>query len=155
MKALILSGGKITTYRRLAEAALSKLQPWFPDAGNAWTRDASLPGGDCRVDEVEQRIDNMLKAYPFLDRVWAVRLFRHYGTESIEILGDARTKEDLGRCFGADLTEAEVRWLITREWARTAEDVLWRRTRLGLRLSKEEKDALSAWMRTVKAEETA
>ena len=152
---LNIFGGKITTYRRLAEAAMAKLQPWFPGAGDAWTRDASLPGGDCRVEEVGQRIENLLKTYPFLDRAWAVRLFRHYGTEALEVLGEAKTKEDLGQFFGADLTQAEVRWLIDKEWARTADDVLWRRTRLGLRLSKQEKDALNAWMRTQTADEAA
>lgn len=148
-------GGKITTYRKLAEAAFEKLTPWFPDAGKPWTRDGALPGGDCAVDEVAARIDALVSTYPFLDKDWALRLFRHYGTETAEMLGDAKTPEDLGQHFGAGLTEAEVRWLMDREWARSAEDVMWRRTRLGLRLSPDERETLRAWIEAATAEQAA
>jgi glycerol-3-phosphate dehydrogenase len=140
-------GGKITTYRRLAEAALAKLAPSFPDMGGKWTAGAPLPGGDFPVDGVEALRSSLSAGYPFLDARWANRLVRLYGTEAEQMLGDARSAEDLGTCFGFNLTEAEVRWLMENEWARTAEDVLWRRTRLGLRLSATEAENLDRWMR--------
>ncbi len=143
-------GGKITTYRRLAEAALAKLAGHFPTMGAAWTAGAPLPGGDFPVDGVPAQIQRLRDAYPFLDAPWARRLVRAYGTEATALLGDAATAEDLGRCFGWNLTEAEIRWLMTREWARTAADVLWRRSKLGLRLSEAEAAALDTWMRKAK-----
>ena len=145
---LNIFGGKITTFRRLAEAALSKLGPWFPNAGQPWTREGALPGGDLAVDQVPARIDRLMGAYPFLDRAWATRLFQHYGTETEQILGNAVTGDDLGRDFGETLTEAEVRWLMTNEWARDAGDVVWRRTRLGLRMTKDQIAELDDWMKT-------
>ena len=140
-------GGKITTYRRLAEAGLAKLAPYFPDMGGPWTAGAPLPGGDFPVDGVETLIGRLRARYPFLDDSFARRLVRAYGTEAGEVLGDASSLGDLGPCFGWNLTEREVRWLMTREWARSAADVLWRRTKLGLRLSEAECCALDAWMR--------
>ena len=140
-------GGKITTYRRLAEAALAKLAPYFPEMGGPWTAGAPLPGGDFPVDGVEALIERLRAAYPFLDDSFARRLVRAYGTEAGEVLGDASSLDDLGRGFGWNLTEREVRWLMTREWARSGSDVLWRRTKLGLRLSEAEGEALDAWMR--------
>ncbi len=139
-------GGKITTYRRLAEAALAKLAPHLTPPRGPWTARAPLPGGDFRHDEVPRLVSALMTAYPFLDNRWALRLTRAYGTEAREILGAARTPADLGRGFGHDLTEAEVVWLMDREWARGAEDVLWRRSKLGLRLSADEAAALEAWM---------
>ncbi|MHA1527401.1 MAG: glycerol-3-phosphate dehydrogenase [Alphaproteobacteria bacterium] len=139
-------GGKITTYRRLAEAALTKLAPYFPEMGTAWTAGAALPGGDFPVDGVEALIGRLREDFPFLDASFARRLVRAYGTEAGEMLGDASSLDDLGQKFGWNLTEREVRWLMTREWARSAADVLWRRTKLGLRLSEAEFRALDAWM---------
>jgi len=140
-------GGKITTYRRLAEAALAKLAPYYPGMSAAWTAGAPLPGGDFPVDGVEALIGRLRETYPFLDDSFARRLVRAYGTEAGEVLGDASSLDDLGQCFGWNLTEREVRWLMAREWARSAADVLWRRTKLGLRLSEAEGGALEAWMR--------
>ena len=140
-------GGKITTYRRLSEAALKKLKRWFPEMGPPWTRTAPLPGGDFPFDGAAALVGGLMAGHPYLDAAWARRLVRTYGTDAEAVLGDARTAEALGRRFGADLTEAEVRWLIDREWARTADDVLWRRTRLGLRLAAEEAAGLDEWMR--------
>ncbi|MHA1108649.1 MAG: glycerol-3-phosphate dehydrogenase C-terminal domain-containing protein, partial [Alphaproteobacteria bacterium] len=140
-------GGKITTYRRLAEAALTKLAPYFPEMGTPWTAGAPLPGGSFPVDGVETLIGRLRTDFPFLDASFARRLVRAYGTEASEMLGDASSLEDLGQNFGWNLTEREVRWLMTREWARSGSDVLWRRTKLGLRLSEAEGDALDAWMR--------
>jgi glycerol-3-phosphate dehydrogenase len=143
---LNIFGGKITTYRRLAEAALEKLKPFFPAMKAPWTAGAPMPGGDFPVDGVEAQIAGLIERFPFLDDRWARRLVRAYGTEAAAVLGEAKQPEDLGRRFGFNLTEAEVRWQMHHEWARTADDVLWRRTKLGLRLSAEEKAALDGWM---------
>jgi len=139
-------GGKITTYRRLAEHALEKIGGVFDDLPGAWTAGVALPGGDFPVDGVQALIDALRCDFPFLSDRWAARLVRAYGTEAREVLGAAATADDLGRGFGATLTEAEVTWLIDREHARTAEDVAWRRSKLGLRMSAEEIAALDAWM---------
>jgi len=137
-------GGKITTYRRLAEAALEKLQPHLQMDG-PWTAGVALPGGDFKVSEVAELIDKLQRDYEFLDERWAKRLIRAYGTEAWTVLGQARTADDLGKDFGANLTEAEVIWLRKKEYARAAEDVVWRRSKLGLRMSAEEIAALDAW----------
>ncbi|MEI4488680.1 glycerol-3-phosphate dehydrogenase [Frigidibacter sp. MR17.14] len=139
-------GGKITTYRRLAEAALEKLAPVLPAARGAWTAGVALPGGDFPVNGVADQIRWLMRDYPFLTETWAARLVRAYGTEAREVLGPAMTEADLGRSFGATLTEAELRWLVTREWALSAEDVVWRRSKLGLRLSADEIAAIGDWM---------
>ena len=139
-------GGKITTYRRLAESALAKLAPTFPAAPGAWTARVPLPGGDFPHDGVAALTAGLRARYPFLTGYWAGRLVRAYGTEATAILGDARAAADLGRDFGATLTEAEVRWLVSREFARTADDILWRRSKLGLRLGKDQVAELDAFV---------
>ena len=139
-------GGKITTYRKLAEAAMARIAPFFEGAEREWTAGVALPGGDFAVDGVAQLIADLRRAYPFLDAFWAGRLIRAYGTEAAVMLGDAKTPEDLGPDFGATLTGREVAWMMQREYARSAEDVVWRRTRLGLRLSADQIAALEAWM---------
>jgi glycerol-3-phosphate dehydrogenase len=144
---LNIFGGKITTYRKLAEGAMAKLAPYFQELGADWTAGVPLPGGDFPVDGVAALTARLRERYPLLDASFAQRLVRAYGTEAVEILGDATSLDDLGQCFGWNLTEREVRWLMTREWARNADDVLWRRSKLGLRLSKAERDALDGWMR--------
>ena len=138
-------GGKITTYRRLAESALEKIGGHL-DVGRPWTHDAPLPGGDFPVDGQHAQATALRAAYPFLDDHWSVRLVRAYGTEAPEVLGTARTVEALGEDFGATLTRTEVAWQMDREWARTAEDVLWRRTKLGLRMGPAGVERLEAWM---------
>ncbi len=139
-------GGKITTYRRLAEAALARLSPYLPGAGEPWTHDAPLPGGDFPHDQAPRLIEELTAAYPFLDRAEATRLIRAYGTDAARLLGDARRPDDLGQHFGAGLYEAEVRWLTTREFARTSDDILWRRSKLGLKIGPEGVAALEAWL---------
>lgn len=139
-------GGKITTYRRLAESALAKLAPFFPGAKPAWTARAPLPGGDFPVDGAAGLRDRLRADYPFLTEAWAARLIRAYGTEARSLLGPARSAADLGQDFGATLTEAEVNWLMSHEWAERAEDVVWRRTKLGLRLTADQIAALDAFM---------
>ena len=143
---LNIFGGKITTYRRLAEAALDKIGTVLPLAKDRWTAGVALPGGDFAHDGGPAMVAALQRVYPFLTPFWARRLVRAYGTEAREILGQARSAADLGHDFGATLTEAEVTWLMTREFARTAEDVLWRRSKLGLRVSEEQTLALDAWM---------
>lgn len=132
---LDIFGGKITTHRRLAEAALEKLRPWFPRLPAAWTAGVPLPGGGFAWDAGPALAADLRAAHPFLDAAWAARLVRLYGTEAATLLAGARTAADLGEDFGATLTEREILWLRDREWARTAEDILWRRTKLGLRLT--------------------
>jgi len=139
-------GGKITTYRRLAESALAKLAPFFPQAASAWTARVPLPGGDFAVDGVAELIAALKAQYAFLTEYHAARLIRAYGTEAGQILGAAKSKADLGRDFGGTLTEVEVRWLMTREYAQTAADVVWRRSKLGLRMTAEQIAALEAHM---------
>ena len=139
-------GGKITTYRRLAEAALDKIGTVLPLGKGKWTAGVPLPGGDFAHDGGAALRDGLRRDYPFLTERWAARLVRAYGTEAREILGDATSAEGLGQDFGATLTEAELTWLIEKEYARCAEDVLWRRTKLGLHFSDEDTRAVDAWM---------
>ncbi len=139
-------GGKITTYRRLAEQALAKIAPWFDALPGAWTAGAPLPGGDFPVDGVAALVAKLREDHPFLDAATALRLVRAYGTEAATLLGGAASAADLGADFGAGLSEREVRWLAAREWARTADDILWRRTKLGLRVSDAEKNRLDEWL---------
>lgn len=139
-------GGKITTYRRLAETVLERLLPIFPEMGSPWTAEAKLPGGMVPVEQVGSLIARFQRAYPFMHENMVRRMVRTYGTDTTNVLGNARSEIQLGTHFGATLYEAEVRWLIEREWALTAEDVLWRRTKLGLHLSDTEKQGLADWM---------
>jgi glycerol-3-phosphate dehydrogenase len=139
-------GGKITTYRRLAETALEKIAPFFPDTGKPWTAGVPLSGGDFPVDGVAALMDRLAAQYPFLTRHWVSRLVKAYGLDAFDILGDATSEKDLGQNFGATLTEREVNWLVQKEFARTAEDIVWRRSKLGLRLTAQEIDVLDAWL---------
>ncbi|MCU9836764.1 glycerol-3-phosphate dehydrogenase [Ruegeria sp. WL0004] len=127
-------GGKITTYRRLAESAMEKIAPFFPGLSGDWTAGKPLPGGDFPVDGVTDLRDRLRQQYPFLTEAWAMRLVRTYGTEVASVLGDAVTANDLGEAFGATITARELDWAMDHEWVRGAEDFLWRRTKLGLRL---------------------
>jgi glycerol-3-phosphate dehydrogenase len=142
---LMVYGGKITTYRGLAEEAYEKLAPVFGDRPD-WTRQAPLPGGDFAADGLEPLIAGMQTSWPFLTDSHARRLAHAYGTRAREILGSANSVNDLGPNLGADLTAAEVRYLMAQEWAQTADDVLWRRSKLGLRVIGEERERLSAFM---------
>ena len=148
-------GGKITTYRRLAQSAVDEFAPFFPAMTGRWTADAALAGGDFAVADVSTLIADLGRDYPFLDERWATRLIRAYGTDAARMLGDARDREDLGQDFGASLTEREVRWLMTHEFASRAEDVVWRRSKLGLRMSVAEISALDEWMRAHPARNAA
>jgi glycerol-3-phosphate dehydrogenase len=151
---LNIFGGKITTYRRLAEAALDKLAP-HTGKKRKWTSGAPLPGGDFPIDGAPALIAGLIADFPFLSGVWAQRLIRAYGTEARDILGTSAVAADLGEDFGATLTEAEIRWLMEREWARCADDVLWRRTKLGLRIDADGAAALDAFMKDALGREAA
>lgn len=139
-------GGKITTHRRLAEHALEKLAPFFPKATADWTARVPLPGGDFPHGDVARLTRELRTAHDFLTPAWAARLIRAYGSEAAILLKGAKSAADLGQDFGATLTETEVRWLMTHEFARTAEDVVWRRTKLGLRLSTDQIATLEGFM---------
>ncbi|MFW2541984.1 glycerol-3-phosphate dehydrogenase [Primorskyibacter sp. 2E107] len=143
---LNIFGGKITTYRRLAEAALEKIGEHLPLNTGKWTAGVPLPGGDFPVNGVDALVRGLQADHPFLTDRWALRLVRAYGTEAAEILSGATRAEDLGQDFGATLTEREVRWLMNKEYARTAEDVVWRRNKLGLRMDADQIERLNAWM---------
>ena len=142
-------GGKITTFRRLAEAALADIGKVIGARGMPWTAQVPLPGGDFGPFEFDGLVADLMRDYPFLEARHRRRLARLYGTSAREILGSTAKTADLGRSFGADLYEAELRFLAAREWARTGEDVLWRRTKLGLRLSRDEANAVDAFMREI------
>ncbi len=136
---LSVFGGKLTTYRTLSQRALAMLVPHLPPMTGEWTADVPLPGGD--LDDVGALADQVRLSHPALDAATALRVARAYGTRVWRWLAD-----DLGRDFGGGLSEAEVRWLMESEWAQTADDVLWRRTKLGLRLSGDQVRALEDWM---------
>jgi glycerol-3-phosphate dehydrogenase len=142
---LSVFGGKITTYRKLAEHALEKLAPFFPGLKPAWTDRASLPGSDFAGADRETQAGRLRAHYPALPHAVLHSLFRRHGTRAAAVLGDARTPADLGVMFGAGLTEREVAWFVAEEWATTAEDVLWRRTKCGLHLSAAERAAVAEW----------
>jgi glycerol-3-phosphate dehydrogenase len=142
---LTVYGGKITTYRRVAAVAYEKLAPIFGDRP-AWTGKAHLPGGDFPVDGLDRLIGETRGSWPFLNEAHARRLVRAYGTRVSRILGSATTMDDLGQNFAADLTAAEVRHLMAAEFAQTEDDVLWRRSKLGLRFSRDARARLASFM---------
>nr|WP_303626437.1 glycerol-3-phosphate dehydrogenase [Roseovarius sp. M141] len=141
-------GGKITTYRRLAEGVMDLVGHEVSDLPGDWTAGVPLPGGDFAVDGVDDKIAELERSYPFLGTLWARRLIRAYGTDAPRMLGAAASAAALGQDFGATLTASEVDWLMDHEYASTAEDVLWRRSKLGLRLTAEQAETLGNYMRT-------
>ncbi|OWU78974.1 glycerol-3-phosphate dehydrogenase [Phaeobacter sp. 22II1-1F12B] len=152
---LNIFGGKITTYRKLAEDSLAKISPYFSGVGENWTADAPLPGGKFDVDKAEQLVNRVIRTYPYLSDFWARRMARAYGTDTFEIIGEAESEEDLGQGFGATLTEREVKWLMDREFARTAEDVIWRRSKLGLRIKPDDVARLNKWMTSQQSDDSS
>lgn len=131
-------GGKITTYRRLAEAALAMLEPHLA-MGPAWTANAPLPGGDVGEAGIAGYVLDLARRRPGLPMPWLARLARLYGTRTDLLLGSAKKTADLGADYGAGLTECEVAFLREREWAQTPDDILWRRTKVGLHLTAEQR----------------
>jgi glycerol-3-phosphate dehydrogenase len=148
---LSIYGGKITTYRRLAEEALERLSPYLRSedvkARQGWTATAPLPGGDLDVSAIGALAAELQRDYPFLAPAHASRLAHAYGTRAVKLLGNVKSVADLGQSFGGTLTEREVRYLMSSEWAWTAEDVVWRRSKLGLRLSAAEIAVVDDWMK--------
>lgn len=140
--ALSIFGGKITTARRLAEHALDALAPFLPRMGPAWTRGAILPGGDIGEAGFEAFVAELARRKPFLAPQVAWRLARAYGSRVWRVLGEARSMADLGADYGCGLSDAELAYLRQHEWARTAEDVLWRRSKLGLHLTQAQQEAV-------------
>lgn len=141
---LTVYGGKITTYRRLAESALGQLKAVLPSMTGPWTADTVLPGGD--FDRQSALLSDFRTRWPWLPEEVARRWVRSYGTRARTLVGQADGLADMGRHFGAGLYEREVRYLMEQEWAVTAEDVLWRRTKTGLHMSDEERRGVHAWV---------
>lgn len=142
---LSVFGGKITTYRTLARQAVDQLAPMLGAKLVDWTGGACLPGGDIPGGDFDAYLAKTQHVYPWLPDEMAWRLVRNYGTEVEKMLGSANQLEDLGEHFGADLYEAELRYLAEYEWAMMAEDAIWRRTRIGLALDQAQQDRVSAW----------
>jgi glycerol-3-phosphate dehydrogenase len=139
-------GGKITAYRHVAEETLRTIAPALPNAGPPWTRNAPLPGGDFGGRSRARLAADLLAACPVLEPSDAGRLVAAYGTVAHDLVAGVRRREDLGIHFGAGLYEREAAHLVRKEWAMTADDILWRRTKLGLRFDAAERDRLSAWL---------
>ena len=144
-------GGKITTYRRLAESVMEKVEGLLEKQSDLnkgkWTKSVALPGGDFELDEFQTQCNKLQTQYDFLSIKEAKRYFKLYGTRTYHVLKKAESYEDLGKHFGHDLYQVEVEYLIQHEWAQTAEDILWRRTKLGLVFNDKETKKLEKWMK--------
>jgi glycerol-3-phosphate dehydrogenase len=136
--ALHVFGGKITTYRKLAEHALQIISKELGTKDMPWTAGGVLPGGDFPNASYAAAFADYAARYDWMDLVMLKRLLRSYGTRIEQIIGNAKNLGDLGTCYGHDLYEAEVRYLIDQEWVREIDDLIWRRSKLGLRLSGEQ-----------------
>jgi glycerol-3-phosphate dehydrogenase len=145
---LSVVGGKITTFRRLAEAALSKLQPLIGGSSHSWTARAALPGGDLPAGDLEQFTEDAKRRWPALPAALIARLASSYGTRMELVVGAAAQLAQLGERFGADLTAAEVDYLVKHEWAKTAHDILWRRSKLGLAVDAQAAARLERYLRS-------
>jgi len=143
---LSIYGGKITTYRKLAEAALDKLQPWLHNDHGKWTATRPLPGGDLDKSGQAELLSRLTKRYPRLPVPLLTSLMRRHGTEAFTILCQSYSLDDLGRDFGGGLYEREVRYLIAHEWVYDADDILWRRTKAGLHMSAEQRAEFNAYL---------
>ncbi|WP_430414554.1 glycerol-3-phosphate dehydrogenase [Parasphingorhabdus sp.] len=149
---LSIFGGKITTYRVLALQAIRTLSEPLNIDGNDWTKEAHLPGGDFKVAAFDQMVDAYADRWTMFDKPAMVRLVRAYGTDVPIMLADIHDIVDLGQYFGAGLYEIELNWLIAREFVTQAEDVLWRRSKLGLHMTDSEKESVSQWFANRSAE---
>ena len=142
---LTIFGGDVTTSRLRAERAVSRFTPFYPMSPR-WTAKAALPGGDFGWAKFEAEVDCAQGRWRFLTDAEATRLVGAYGTRIADVLGEAKTRPELGPAFGPELTGAEVRYLMCEEWARFPEDVLWRRSKLGLTMPSADREALAAFM---------
>jgi glycerol-3-phosphate dehydrogenase len=138
-------GGKITTFRELAERGLHRLRHIFPKMGDDWTQHAPLPGGEMPGADYETFANDLRDSYPWMPRKLVQHYGRLYGARTRDVVGAATTLAGLGRHFGGNLYEAEVRYLTAKEWARTAEDILYRRTKHYLHLTEAERAAFADW----------
>ena len=145
---LTVFGGDVTTSRLRAEQAVLRLSPFYPMSPR-WTAHMALPGGDFPSEQFELQVERARERWKFLSEDHALRLVSAYGSRLDSVIGDAREMADLGPVFGADLTGAEVRYLMTKEWARFADDILWRRSKLGLTMPQADRERLAAFMATV------
>jgi len=143
---LSIYGGKITTYRVLAEHAMEKLAPFFPNLPGTWTGKAPLPGGDMPEANFDRYLAGFQAKFPWLPRDLAFRLCRLYGTRAERMLAGAASMADLGVDFGGGMTEREAAYLIENEWARGLDDIIWRRTKMGLHMPAEGIARLEAWL---------
>jgi glycerol-3-phosphate dehydrogenase len=144
---LSIYGGKITTYRKLAESVLDKLAPFLPEMGREWTEPCHLPGGDFHPGDFDLEVKKLLRRCPVLHRELATRLLRTYGTRAYAMTDKIKEAGDLGPHFGHDLYGVEVDYLLAEEWAGCADDILWRRTKLGLFLSAEKTETLDGYIK--------
>ncbi|MGF6245243.1 glycerol-3-phosphate dehydrogenase [Paraburkholderia sp. GAS38] len=138
-------GGKITTFRKLSEAAMQHLRPTFPAMGPDWTATATLPGGEIEDGDVPRFIARLQREYPWLPRELTGYYARTYGARTAQVIDSAQSLADLGRQFGPNFYEAEVRYLVEQEWAETTQDILTRRTKHGLHMNAEQTAAFGAW----------
>ena len=141
---LSVFGGKLTTHRRLAEEVMQHLAPFFPGLRKAWTGHEALPGSDFGEPGRAAAKAALATRYPNLPKQVLREVFRRHGTLAGEVLDDARSPADLGEHYGAGLTERELRYFVEREWARSAEDVLWRRSKAGLHLERAARERVAA-----------
>ncbi|MGA2289576.1 glycerol-3-phosphate dehydrogenase [Bradyrhizobium sp.] len=148
---LTIFGGDVTTSRRRAERAVSRLSPFYPMSPR-WTATAPLPGGDFQWPRFDAEVDAARQRWRFLTEAQAQRLAAAYGTRLKAVLGEAKSRAELGPGFGPELTAAEVRYLMTTEWARFPDDILWRRSKLGLTMSAGDREALAAFMAAMGAD---
>lgn len=145
---LNIFGGKITTYRELAERGIKKIGKFFPNMGKNWTANTPLPGGDMPDADFDRFCDKMKSDYPWMPKDLRQHYGRLYGTLVKKIVGEAKELTELGQHFGGNLYEAEARYLVANEWAQTAEDILWRRTKHKVHLSDEQQQAFTKWFVT-------
>ncbi|MBH0076004.1 glycerol-3-phosphate dehydrogenase [Pseudoalteromonas sp. SWYJ118] len=150
---LSVFGGKITTYRKLAEAAVNKLEDFYPQMSKAWTKHSSLPGGD--FSSVEALKSELKAKYEWLPEITLKRFVRTYGTRAKNILGSATGLSDLGQDFGHGLFAAEVDYLLNEEWAENAYNILWRRSKLGLRFNEAQVTTLNHYIDNKQAAKSA
>lgn len=144
---LSVFGGKLTTYRKLAEHALEKLEKWVGPP-RPWTGTEALPGGDFGDSDFRALLEELEQEFPRLPGAWMRRLLRRHGTLAREIIGDAVDEADLGERFGGGLYECELKYLVKNEWARDPKDVLWRRTKCGLHMTQQERLRVAEWFAT-------
>jgi glycerol-3-phosphate dehydrogenase len=142
-------GGKLTTHRKLAEKVVNRIIPWFPKRGGPWTDTAILPGGDMPEHDFALYLAGLARICEWLPEDHLYGIVRRHGSLTPALLEGAGALRDMGRHFGAGLYERELAWFMEKEWARSADDVLWRRTKIGLHLGEDEREAVADWLARV------